>query len=171
MKRIFVVAILWASLGISAQAQRYCVIDSKVILEKMVDYKDAQTRLDQLSARWQQEIDEKIQEVEAMYKSYTAERPMLSDEMRKKREDEIMAREKEVKELQKQRFGFEGDLFVERQKLIKPIQDRVFNAVQTLATKKSYDLVLDKAAGVSIFYANPKLDLSNEVLKILGINN
>lgn len=171
MKRLLFVAILWASLGTNAQAQRYFVIDSKMILEKMVDYKDAQTRLDQLSERWQAEIDEKIQEVEGLYKSYTAERPMLSDEMRKMREEEIMTKEKAVQELQKQRFGFEGDLFVERQKLIKPIQDRVFNAVQSLATKKSYDLVLDKAAGVSIFYANPKLDLSNEVLKILGINN
>ncbi len=171
MKRFLFIGILSLGMAATAQAQRYCVIDSKFILEKMVEYKDAQTRLDQMAERWQEDIDKRIGEVDALYKSYQAERPMLSDEMRKKREDEIMAKEKEVKDLQKQRFGFEGDLFVERQKLIKPIQDKVFNAVQSLATKKSYDLVLDKASGVSIFYANPKLDLSTEVLKILGINN
>ena len=109
-------------------------------------------------------------EVDKLYKSYQAERPMLSDEMRKKREDEIVTKEKSAKDLQKQRFGYEGDLFKKRQEFIKPIQDKVFNAVQKMASQKGLDIVLDKAGGVTLFYADPKLDRSDDVLKILGIN-
>jgi len=150
--------------------QHYCIIDSKYILEKMNDYKDAQTKLDNLSKVWQDEIDKMMGDVDKMYKGYQAEKPMLSDDMRKKREDEIVSKEKEAKDLQKKRFGYEGDLFKKRQELVKPIQDRVFNAVQKMASGKGYDLVLDKAGGVTLFYADPKLDRSEDVLKILGIN-
>ena len=161
--------ILMAFTGVKAQ-QHYCIIDSKYILEKMSDYKDAQGKLDNLSKAWQEEIDNKMAEVDKMYKSYQAEKPMLSDDMRKKREDEIISKEKTAKDLQKQRFGYEGDLFKKRQEFIKPIQDRVFNAVQKMASSKAYDMVLDKAGGVTLFYADPKLDRSDDVLKSLGIN-
>jgi Outer membrane protein len=170
MKKSFLAFLFVVALATTANAQRYCIIDSKYILEKMTEYKDAQTKLDQTSKTWQTEIDNKIQEVERMYKSYQAERAMLSDDMRKKREDEIMAKEKAAKDLQKQRFGFEGDLFKERQRLVKPIQDKVYNSVQKMATSKSYDLVLDKSGGITMFYADPKLDRSDDVLKLLGIN-
>ena len=136
----------------------------------MSEYKDAQGKLDNLSKAWQEEIDTKMLEVEKMYKGYQAEKPMLSDEMRRKREDEIVAKEKGAKDMQKQRFGYEGDLFKKRQEFIKPVQDKVFNAVQKMATQKGLDLVLDKAGGVTLFYADPKLDRSDDVLKILGIN-
>ncbi|MBS1587906.1 MAG: OmpH family outer membrane protein [Bacteroidetes bacterium] len=154
----------------AANAQKYCMIDSKYILEKITDYKDAQAKLDAISKTWQSEIDGKMAEVDKMYKSYQAERAMLSDDMRKKREDDIVQKEKTAKDLQKQRFGYEGDLFKKRQELVKPIQDRVYNAVQKLAANKGYDFVLDKAGGVTLFYANPVLDKSDDVLKILGIN-
>ena len=167
MKNI-VFVLLFLAMASIANAQRYCVIDSKYILEKLVDYKDAQTRLDQASQNWQQEIDAKMQEVDKLYKSYQAERAMLSDEMRKKREDEIVAKEKLAKDLQKQRFGYEGDLYKQRQILVKPIQDKVYNAIQKYAGVKGYDLVLDKAGGVTIFFADPKLDKSEEILKSLG---
>lgn len=170
MKRIIITLLLAVTCATAAQAQRYCVIDSKYILEKVVDYKDAQTQLDRLSKTWQDEIDGKMAEVERMYKAYQAERAMLSDDMRKKREDEIVAKEKAAKDLQKQRFGYEGDLFKKRQELVKPIQDRVYNAVQKMASTRAFDLVLDKAGGVTLFYADPKLDRSDDVLKILGIN-
>jgi outer membrane protein len=170
MKKSFLAFLFIIALAGTASAQRYCIIDSKYILEKMTEYKDAQTKLDQTSKTWQTEIDNKIQEVERMYKSYQAERAMLSDDMRKKREDEIMTKEKAAKDLQKQRFGFEGDLFKERQRLVKPIQDKVYNSVQKMATSKSYDLVLDKSGGITMFYADPKLDRSDDVLKLLGIN-
>ncbi len=170
MKKIVLSGILALLCSLSAQAQRYCIIDSKYILERVQDYKDAQATLDKQSKTWQGEVDTKMAEVDRMYKAYTAERAMLSDDMRKKREDEIVAKEKAAKDLQKQRFGYEGDLFKQRQTLVKPIQDRVYNAVQKMATQKAYDLVLDKAGGVTLFYADPKLDRSDEVLKLLGVN-
>lgn len=170
MKRILLSTAFLLIAAFAANAQRYCVIDSRYILEKMVEYKDAQTKIDKLSEDWQKDIDNRMQEVDRMYKTYQAERAMLSEEMRKKREDEIIAKEKSVKDLQKERFGYEGELFKERQKLIKPIQDKVFNAVQKYATSRAFDVVFDKAGGVSLFYADPKIDKSDDVLKLLGIN-
>ncbi len=171
MKKILVSILLVLAIAPFASAQQhYCFIDSKYILDKMTDYKDAQVKLDNISKTWQDEIDAKMAEVEKMYKGYQAEKPMLSDEMRNRRQDEIVAKEKEAKDLQKQRFGYEGDLFKKRQEFVKPIQDRVFNAVQKMASSKAYDMVFDKAGGVTVFYADPKLDKSDEVLKILGIN-
>ena len=154
-----------------AQAQRYCVIDSKYILDNLPEYKQAQTKLDEASAQWQKEIDSKLQEVDRMYKSYQAEQVMLSDEMKSKREEDIIKKEKEAKDLQKKRFGFEGDLFKKRQELVKPVQDRVYNAVQKMATSKSFDIIYDKSADLSVFYNDPKLDKSDDVLRELGITN
>jgi len=170
MKKVLLSVLFVIAIATVSHAQHYCIIDSKYILEKMTDYKDAQAKLDAISKAWQEEIDKRMQEVDRMYKAYQAERPMLSDDMRKKREDEIVEKEKAAKDLQKQRFGYEGDLFKKRQDLVKPIQDRVYNAVQKMATNRGYDLVLDKAGGVTMFYADPKLDRSDDVLKILGIN-
>jgi len=170
MKNKLVIVFIFLLSATVAKAQHYCIIDSKYILEKMPDYKDAQSKLDNLSKGWQEEIDTKMGDVDKLYKGYQAEKPMLSDEMRKKREDEIVSKEKDAKDLQKKRFGYEGDLFKKRQEFIKPVQDRVFNAVQKMATSKGYDLVLDKAGGVTLFYADPKLDHSEDVLKVLGIN-
>lgn len=169
MKKIILGLAFLMAVTVTANAQRYCIIDSKYILDQMTEYKDAQTKIDQLSETWQKEIDNQMMEVDRMYKTYQAERAMLSDEMRKKRENEIVAKEKEVKELQKERFGYEGDLFKERQKLIKPIQDKVYNAVQEYAKSRAYDAVFDKAGGVTLFYADPKTDKSDDVLKLLGI--
>ncbi len=169
-KNFLILAVLTIFSSVSFAQQHYGIIDSKYILEKMTDYKDAQGKLDALSKAWQEEIDGKMAEVDKLFRGYQAEKPMLSDEMRKKREDEIVAKEKAAKDLQKQRFGYEGDLFKKRQEFIKPIQDRVFNGVQKLAAQKGYDMVLDKAGGVTLFYADPKLDHSDDVLKILGIN-
>jgi outer membrane protein len=168
--KMFLVAAVALLTTHATYAQHYCIIDSKYILDKMPDYKDAQTRLDAISKTWQDEIDGKMAEVEKMYKSYQAEKPMLSDDMRKRREDEIVAKEKSAKDLQKQRFGYEGDLFKRREEYVKPIQDRVYNAVQKMASQKGYDIVMDKAGGITLFYADPKLDRSDDVLKILGIN-
>jgi len=106
-----------------------------------------------------------------MYKNYEAEQFMLSDELKKKREDELFIKEKELRDLQKKRFGYEGDLFKERQKLVKPIQDKVYNVVQKMAIARSYDFILDKSEGITIIFADPKLDKSDDVLKELGINN
>ena len=169
MKKIILPILLVLSSFFAANAQKYCIIDSKYILEKVPDYKTAQTQLDVFSKNWQTEVDNKMKEVDRMYKSYQAERAMLNDDMRQKREDEIMTKEKAAKDLQKQYFGYEGELFKKRQELVKPVQDKVYNAVQKMAVAKGYDLVLDKAGGVTMFYADPKLDRSDYVLKSLGI--
>jgi outer membrane protein len=153
-----------------ASAQRYAIIDSKYILEKMTEYKDAQKKLDETSELWQKEIDQKNTDLEKMYKNFEAEQVMLSDELKKKREDEIFNAEKELRDLQKKRFGFEGDLFRKRQELIKPIQDKVYNAVQKMATERSFDFVLDKSEGITVIFADPKLDRSDDILKMLGVN-
>jgi outer membrane protein len=169
MKKILLPILFVLSTALVASAQKYCIIDSKYILEKVPEYKNAQNQLDLFSKNWQAEVDNKMQEVERMYKSYQAERAMLNEDMRKEREDEIMAKEKAAKDLQKQYFGYEGDLFKKRQELVKPVQDKVYNAVQKMAAARGYDLVLDKAGGVTMFYADPKLDRSDDVLKTLGI--
>jgi outer membrane protein len=153
----------------SIQAQRYAVIDSKYILDKMPEYKDAQTKLDQFSALWQQEIDQKQALMDKMVKDFEAEQIMLPDNLKKKREDEIFNKEKEMRDLQRKRFGFEGDLFKKRQELIKPVQDKVYNAVQKLALEKKYDFILDKSERIPIIFADPKLDKSEEILKSMGI--
>jgi len=169
MKQLLILAtVLLASFQL--EAQRYCVIDSKYILENVPEYKQAQTKLDESSAQWQKEIDAKLQDVDRMYKAYQAEQVMLSEEMKKKREDEIIKKEKEAKDLQKKRFGFEGDLFKKRQELVKPVQDRVYNAVQKMSTSKAYDIIFDKSADLSVFFADPKIDKSDDVLRELGVN-
>ena len=141
-KKTFILFLSLAFVAIS-NAQRYAVIDSKYILEKLADYKTSQTKLDLVSVQWQLEIEKKQIELDKMYKDYDAEQVMLSNELKKKREDELFNREKEVRDLQKKRFGFEGDLFKIRQELIKPIQDRVYVAIQKLAIERSYDFILD----------------------------
>ncbi|HQW92170.1 MAG: OmpH family outer membrane protein [Chitinophagaceae bacterium] len=169
MKKLFILATCILLLATVTQAQRYAVIDSKYILDKLPEYKDAQKLLDQFSEQWQQEIDQKQAMMDKMYKDYEAEQVMLSDVLKKKREDELYNKEKELRDLQKKRFGFEGDLFKKRQELIKPIQDRVYNAVQKLATEKQYDFILDKSEGITVIFADPKLDKSADIIRNLGV--
>ncbi len=161
--------ILFTSLA--TQAQKYCIVDSKYILENLSEYKDAQKRLDEISAQWQKEIDLKFAEVDRLYKGYQAEQVMLSEDMKQRRQNDIVEKEKQAKELQKKRFGMEGDLYKKRQELVKPVQDKVYNAIQKLAASKSYDLILDKSAGITVFYSAPALDKSADVLKDLGVVN
>lgn len=169
MKKILSVLIIALALGFTSQAQRYAVIDSKYILDKIPDYDEAQKKLEQFSTLWQQEIDQKQAAMNKMYQDFDAERVMLTDDLKKKREDELFNREKDLRDLQRKRFGFEGDLFKKRQELIKPIQDRVYNAIQKLAIDKQYDFILDKSEGITVIFADPKLDKSDDVLKNLGV--
>ncbi len=153
----------------ATNAQRYAIIDSKYILDKVPEYKEAQTKLDNFSELWQKDLDQRQSAMDKMYKDYDAEQVMLTDALKKKREDELFNKEKELRDLQKKRFGFEGDLFKKRQELIKPIQDRVYNAVQKLAVEKLYDFILDKSEGITVIFADPKLDKSDEVLRNMGV--
>jgi outer membrane protein len=168
MKKLALLS-LTVFLSVFAFAQRYAVVDTKYILDKMPDYKEAQTKLDQFSVQWQKEIDTKQSALDKMYKDYEAEQVMLSEELKKKREDELFVREKEVRDLQRQRFGFEGDLFRKRQELVKPVQDKVYNAIQKIAAARLYDFILDKSEGITVIFADPKLDRSEDVLRELGV--
>lgn len=170
MKRqlLLVLAVLFTALSTQAQ-QRYAIIDTKYILEKIPEYRDADKKLQQIGEQWQKEIDDRQTQLDKMYKNYEAEQFMLTEDLRKKREDELFVKEKEIRDLQKKRFGYEGDLFRERQRLIKPVQDRVYNAVQKMALARSYDFVLDKSEGITVIFADPKLDKSDDILKELGI--
>jgi outer membrane protein len=169
MKKIWILASLFMLSAVAVQAQRYAIVDTKYILDKMPEYKDAQKQLDQISNQWQKEIDIKQASLDKMYKDYDAEQVMLSEDLKKKREDELFNREKEVRDLQRKRFGFEGDLFKKRQELVKPIQDKVYNAIQKIASNRLYDFILDKSEGITVIFADPKLDKSEDVLKELGI--
>ena len=166
MKRIFIF-LLAGMFSLQLQAQRYAVFDTRYILGKLPEYAEAQKKLDAFSVQWQKEIDDKQFELDQLYRNFESEKVMLSEELLKKREDDIFNREKALRDLQKKRFGFEGDLFKRRQELVKPIQDKVYNAVQKIAVARQYDLILDKSEGITIIFADPKLDRSDDILKEL----
>jgi len=171
MKKVIICTFLTIALcsALKLQAQRYAVIDMKYILSKIPEYNDADKKLQEVSVQWQKEIDDKQIALDKLHKDYDAEQFMLTDELKKKRELELLSREREVRELQKKRFGYEGDLFKERQRLVKPIQDKVYNAIQKIALEKAYDFILDKSEGITVIFADPKLDKSDDVLRVLGI--
>lgn len=166
---LLITALVLSTVAVSAQ--KYAIIDTRYILDKMPEYKKAQEQLDAVAADWQKDIDARQTDLDRMYKEYDAEQVMLSDDLKKKRQDQLFVREKELRDLQRQRFGFEGDLFKKRQELIKPVQDKVYNAVQKISSQRGYDFVLDKSEGITIIFADPKLDKSEDVLKELGIRN
>ncbi|MCX8079814.1 MAG: OmpH family outer membrane protein [Bacteroidia bacterium] len=169
MKQLLLVTLI-LSLGFlyPQQAAKFGYVDSEYILSKIPEFKQAQQELDKLSVEWQKEIEAKYAEVDKLYKAYQADAVLLTDEMKKKRENEIINKEKEVKELQKKRFGVDGELFKKRQELVKPVQDKVYNAIKAVAEKKGLGFVMDKAGQVTLMYANPKYDISDDVLTHLG---
>jgi outer membrane protein len=169
MKKILFLAVIIFAFGASAFAQRYAIIDTRYILDKMPEYKLAQAQLDQTANNWQKEIDAMQAALTKMYRDFETEQVMLTPDLKKKREDELFNKEKAVRDMQRKRFGFEGDLFSERQKLIKPIQDKVYTAIQKLAVARSYDFILDKSEGITVIFADPKLDRSEDVLRELGV--
>ena len=169
MKKILAALLVTVCFAFAAEAQRYAIVDTKYILDKIPDYKEAQKSLDVVSEQWQKEIDARQADLDRMYRNFEAEQVMLSDELKKKREDELFMREKELRDLQRKRFGFEGDLFKKRQELVKPIQDKVYMAIQKIASNRQYDFILDKSEGITVIFADPKLDKSDDVLRNMGI--
>lgn len=151
-----------------ASAQKYAYVNTQYILENIPDYKSAQQSLDNLSITWQKEIEDKYAIIDKLYKTYQAEQVLLTEEMKKRRQDEINQKEKDVKDLQKQRFGYEGDLFKKKQELVKPIQDKIYNAVKKMATDQSYAVIFDKSSDLIMLYTNPKYDKSDAILLALG---
>jgi outer membrane protein len=151
-----------------AQAQKYAYVDSQYILDNIPEYQDAQDELDDISQKWQKEIEAKYKEVEDMYKEYQAEAVLLPADIKKQKEDAIVNKEKELKKLQKKYFAPEGELFKKRQELVQPIQEKVFNAIESIALTKNYGFVFDKAGGATLLYGNPKFDISDDVLDEVG---
>jgi outer membrane protein len=145
-------------------------VDSEYILNNIPAYKSAQAQLDKLSADWQKEIETQYAEVDRLYKSYLAERVMLSEDMKKKREDEVINKEQAVKDLQMKYYGPEGELTKKQQELVKPIQDEVFRHIKEMAVEGGYAAIFDSSADASILYANPRNDRSDEVLERMGYN-
>lgn len=162
------ITILFVGSAFTAQAQKFAYVDTEYILSNVPEYNSAQTRIDALTAEWQKEIEAKFSEIETLYRNYQNESMLLPDEMKRKREEEIISKEKAVKELQQKRFGKEGDLFKKREELIKPIQEKVYTALQEVATAGNYAVIFDKAGSVSMLYTNPKFDISEEVLTKMG---
>ena len=171
MKKILVLLFIAAISATTMFGQKFFYIDTEYILKNIPSYKGAQDQIDKLSAEWQKEVETKYAEIEKMYKSFQSEKVLLTDEMKTKREDEIVKKEQEVKELQKKYFGRDGMLFKKQQELIKPIQDEVHNAVKEIALEQGYAIVFDTASNPTVFYSNPKNDKSDEVLQRLGYKN
>ena len=168
---IILTAIMFLFPATTVQAQKIAFVNTEYILGNIPEYKIAQTQIEDLSAKWQKEVEARFAEIDKMYKTYQADATMLPDEMKRKRENEIIAKEKEVKDLQKQRFGENGDLFKKRQELIKPIQDKIYNAIEAVSIQENYAIVFDKASGATMIYTNSKYDISDNVLKKLGNTN
>lgn len=170
MKKIIILLALIAipALGFS---QKFAFVDTEYILSNIASYKTAQDQLDKLSETWQKEVEAAFAEIDKMYKDYQAEKVLLTEEMKKRREEEIMAKEKEAKDLQKKYFGQDGALFKKREELIKPVQDEVAKAIKEFAVDGGYAVIFDSAAGASMLYTDPKMDKSDAILQKLGYKN
>lgn len=168
MKKLFLASILFLmALGVSAQKMAY--VDTEYILQHMPDYKSSLTQIEGLSKQYQKEVDDIFRDVEAMYKAYQADQVLLTDDMRKRRENDIIEREKKAKEMQRQKFGPEGDLFQTRTKLLKPIQEKVSATIAEVAKNKYIDFVFDKSSeSTMMIYASANYDISNDVIIKLG---
>ncbi|GAB4248784.1 MAG: OmpH family outer membrane protein [Vicingaceae bacterium] len=147
---------------------KFAYVDTEYILENIPEYKEAQEQLEKISIEWQKQLERKYAEIDKMYKDYQAEQILLTEDMKRKREDEIIKKEKEAKEFQKQKFGVDGELFKKRQELVKPIQDKVYEAVSEVANIGGYGIIFDKSGSLTMLYTNPKLNKSDDVLKKLG---
>lgn len=167
MKKYLIVLLL-AVLSLGGYAQKYACVDTEYILSNVPEYKQAQKELEEVSVQWQKEVEVKFQAVDRLYKAFQAEAVILPADLKAQKENEIIAAEKEAKNLQKQRFGNDGDLAKKRSELVKPIQDRIYNAIEKVAQEKNYSVVFDKAGGATILYVDNKTDISDLVLAELG---
>ncbi len=167
MKKILLIALFCLTMA-GLQAQKFAYVDTQYILDNLPEFTEAQSQLDEVSAQWQKEIEAKFTEVEKLNQDYQAQAVLLPEDMKKKKEQDIADKDKEARNLQRQHFGKDGDLMKKRQELVKPIQEKVYNAIQDVATNNNYAIIFDKAGALTIMYANPKYDVSDEVLDNLG---
>ena len=168
MKKIFLAGIAMMLISASSFAQKYALIDMDYILKKIPQYEMANEQLDQISKRWQSEVEALAAEAESMYKQYQADMVFLTADQKTAKENAIVAKEKEVQDLRLKYFGPEGELYKKRESLMAPIQEEIYNAVKDISDQKGYGLILDRASDAGIIFASPKIDISNEVLTKLG---
>ncbi|HAW05874.1 MAG TPA: hypothetical protein DCW83_14405 [Saprospirales bacterium] len=169
MKRILTLLVLVAAVGYTASAQRIAVIDIQEILSNMKEYSSAEKQLDDVAAEWRQEVSIEYDKIKSLYNKYQAEQVLLSDADKKKREDEIVEAEAAVRELQKRKFGPEGDLFLKRQELVAPVQEKVFSAIEDFAADRGYDLIFDKAGSTGLLFTSDEYDKTVDLKKRLGV--
>lgn len=167
LKTILTLVSVFAIIGLTT-AQKFAYVDTEYILSNIPDYKEAQEELDKISIEWQKQLERQYAEIDKMYKNYQAEQILLTEEMKVKRENEIIKKEKGAKEYQKQKFGVDGELFQKRKELVKPIQDKIYKAINEIASVGSYAVVFDKSSALTMLYTNPKYNKSDAVLKKLG---
>ena len=163
--------ILLVAVSANAMAQKFALVDMEYILKNVPAYERANEQLNQVSKKWQAEVDALTTEAQTLYKNYQSEAVFLSEEQKTKSEDNIIAKEKEAAELKKKYFGPEGELYKKRESLMAPIQDEIYNAVKEISDQKGYSMVLDRASDAGIIFASPKIYISNEVLAKLGYAN
>ena len=168
MKKILLTLVVAAGFALAGSAQKFALIDMEYILKNVPQYEMANEQLNQLSQRWQKEVEVASKEADEMYKQYLSDKVFLTEEQVKKREEEIVAKEQETTELRYKYFGPEGELYKKRQTLMKTIQDDSYNAVKKLSEERGYQAIFDRASSANIIYASPRIDVSNEVLSKLG---
>ncbi|MFG6425478.1 MAG: OmpH family outer membrane protein [Muribaculaceae bacterium] len=168
MKKIILTLFVALMAAGMATAQKFALVDMDYILRNVPAYEMANEQLNQVSQRWEKEVNELSKAAETLYKNYQSDMVFLTDDQKKKREEEIVAKEKEVTDLRYKYFGPEGELYKKRQSLMKPIQEDVYNAVKAVAEEKGYQTIFDRASSQSIVFASPRIDVSNEVLAKLG---
>ncbi len=169
MKRNILITLVMILISLPAFSQKYAYIDSEYILGNVPEYKEAKAELDRIAAVWQKEIEVKFKSIDSLYKSFQVEAITLPENLKKNREDMIIAAEQDAKNLQKKRFGKDGDLFKKREELVKPIQDKVFSAIEEYAKEKGYAFVFDVSGSMTIVYADNKFDINDAILEKLGI--
>tara|TARA_B110000967_G_scaffold159582_1_gene165229 strand:- start:153 stop:659 length:507 start_codon:yes stop_codon:yes gene_type:complete len=164
----FLLLLVISFLTLSIQAQKFAYVDTDYILNKIPDFKQAQDKLDALSTDWQKEIENKYADVEKMYRAYQQEQVLLTSDMKEKREGAIIKKETDAKNLQQKYFGPEGSLYIKRQEFIKPIQDKIYDAIQQLAVENKYAIVFDSSSDLIMLYKNNNYDKSDKVLNLMG---
>lgn len=171
MKKLLFSLLILAGCAFGASAQKFALIDMEYILKNIPAYEMANEQLNQISQRWQKEVEAKADEAQTMYKNFQADMVFLTEEQKSKREADIVAKEKEATELRYQYFGPEGELYKKRQSLMQPIQDEIYNAVKKVSEERGYQCIFDRASSANIIYASPRIDVSNEVLAKMGYAN
>lgn len=168
MKKVLSLVLILIAATSMSLAQKVAYVDSEFIMSKIPEYKSAQDEIERVSQKWQQELETKYQEIERMYADYQAQEVLLPEDVKQEKQDEIFQAEREAKEYREKKFGYSGELFTLQESKVKPIQDKVFRAVENIAKQKRFDLVFDKAGEVTWLYTNSTYDLSNDVLAELG---